>query len=362
MIVRKMEKLEEFLVLPFRTVREVIRCIDDNTKGIALVVDQERQLLGTVTDGDIRRAILAGVNLDLPIEALLEQRVAPVRPEGLTAPMGTPRIELIRLMNQYSIRHIPLIDERKRVVDIALYSNLVKDKELPVTVMVMAGGYGTRLRPLTEELPKPMLPVGQKPILELIIKRLRKAGIRHVNISTHYKGEKISEHFGDGSVFDVNLRYIKEDSPLGTAGALSLMKSPKEPILVINGDVLTKVDFRAMFEFHQEHKADMTVAVQRYDVQISYGVVETEGFLVKKVTEKPKHLYLVNAGMYLLEPHVLNLIPKGKQFDMTDLIQKLIDGDRPVVSFPVREYWLDIGNHKDYKQAQHDIKRGKLKI
>ena len=357
-----MVKLEEFLTPPHVTIREVIKCIDHNAKGIALVVDEEHRLLGTVTDGDIRRAILAGLNLDLPIRTLLEKRIAPVRPQGLTAPVNTPYSELVRLMNRHSIRHIPLVDEGKRVVDIALYSNLVKERELPVSVVVMAGGYGTRLRPLTDKLPKPMLPIGEKPILELIIKRLRKAGIRKVNISTHYKGEKISKHFGDGSIFDVNLRYIKENSPLGTAGALSLIEPSKEPILVINGDILTKVDFRAMLEFHQEHKADMTVAVQRYDVQISYGVIETEGFLVKKVTEKPKHLYLVNAGIYLLEPPVLNLIPKGARFDMTDLIQKLVDVGRPVVSFPVREYWLDIGNHEDYKQAQHDIKRGKLKV
>jgi NDP-sugar pyrophosphorylase family protein len=226
----------------------------------------------------------------------------------------------------------------------------------------MAGGYGTRLRPLTEKMPKPMLPVGKKPILEFIIKRLRKAGIRHVNISTHYQAEKITQHFGDGKALGVELNYLTEDRPLGTAGGIGLMKTSKEPILVINGDILTDVNFRAMLDFHREHKADMTVAVQKYDVQVSYGVVETEGFLVHKLTEKPNFLYLVNAGIYLLEPSVVSLIPKGKHFDMTDLIQKLLDTGRPVVSFPVREYWLDIGNHAEYNQAQGDAKKRRIKI
>jgi NDP-sugar pyrophosphorylase family protein len=233
--------------------------------------------------------------------------------------------------------------------------DLLPDEAPPLQAVIMAGGYGTRLRPLTRKLPKPMLPVGERPILELIIRQLRKAGIRNVNISTHYKSKKITEHFGDGKAFGIQLRYLTENRPLGTAGALGLMKPPKEPILVVNGDILTRVDFRSMLDFHREHKADMTVGIQKYDIQSAYGVVETEGSLIRGLAEKPHFSYLINAGIYLLEPSVIRLIPKGRHFDMTDLIQKLLDTGRPIVSFPIREYWLDIGQHEDYQRAQKDF-------
>ena len=357
-----MVDLKQFLVAPSDSIRDVMACVDRNAKGIALVVRPGRQLIATVTDGDIRRAILAGLDLDLPVRGLLEKRTTSPYPKTITARMGTSEGELIRLMNERSLRHIPLLDRQGRAVDIALLSDLVKQYELPVTAVVMAGGYGTRLRPLTKKLPKPMLPVGREPVLEFIVKRLRRAGIRRINISTHYKAEKITKHFGNGNAFDVDLRYINENRPLGTAGALSLIELPKKPILVINGDVLTNVNLHAMLDFHREHKAEMTVAVQKYDVQVSYGVVETEDFFVRRLTEKPKFTYFLNAGIYLLEPSVIRLVPKGQRFDMTDLIQKLLDAGRSVASFPIREYWLDIGNHGDYKQALGDRKKGRLKV
>ncbi len=355
-----MVSLEQFLVSPDTPIREVVSRIDHNGEGIALVVDPERRLLGTVTDGDIRRAILSGTDLNLPIQTVVAQRTAPVRPQGLTVPVDTPAPEIIRLMNQFSIRHIPLLDNKGRIADLALLSNLIKQTDLPVTTVVMAGGYGTRLRPLTHKVPKPLLPVGKRSILELIIRQLKKAGIRDINISTHYKAEKITKHFGNGKAFGVDLHYINENQPLGTAGALGLMAPSSKPILVINGDVLSKVNLRAMLDFHQEHKADLTVAVQKYDVQVSYGVIETKGFLVEKLTEKPNYLYFINAGIYLLEPSIHSLIPKKQHFDMTDLIQKLLDTKRRVVSFPIREYWLDLGNHADYQKARNDLANGEL--
>ena len=354
-------QLDRFLVFPDSPILKVMACIDRNAKGIALVVDQNHRLIGTVTDGDIRRAILNGVDLELPAQALLKNREKTPYPTPLTAPVGTSSEQLLSVMKQYGIRHIPIVDKKGRIRDIALLADLVKKEEPPVTTVIMAGGYGTRLRPLTKKVPKPMLPVGEQPLLELIIKQLRKAGIRQLNISTHYKAEKISKHFGNGNAFGVDLHYITEDRPLGTAGALSLMEPPKKPVLVINGDILTNVNLPALLDFHREHKAEMTVAVQKYDVQLSYGVIEVENFLVRRLTEKPKFLYFVNAGIYLLEPSVLSLIPKGQRFDMTDLIQKLLDQGRPVASFPIREYWLDIGNHEDYKRALGDEKKGKLR-
>ena len=348
-------------VSPSSSIRQAIACIDRNEKGIVLITDEKQRLLGAITDGDVRRALLAGLNLDVPVSELLARKAGSIYPKPITAPVGTNPTDLLQLMKKHVIRQVPLLDREGRVVGLATMDELLPEKTPPFQAVIMAGGYGTRLRPLTRKLPKPMLPVGRQPMLELIIKQLRKAGIRNVNISTHYKAKKITEHFGDGSAFGVQLQYLREDRPLGTAGALGLMRKSKEPILVINGDILTKVNFRAMLDFHREQKADMTVAVQKYDVQVSYGVVETENCFIRRLTEKPNFLYLVNAGIYLLEPSVPHLIPKGEHFDMTDLIQKLLDQGRPVVSFPIREYWLDIGNHAEYNQAQGDIKKGRLK-
>jgi NDP-sugar pyrophosphorylase family protein len=220
----------------------------------------------------------------------------------------------------------------------------------------MAGGKGSRLQPLTEEMPKPMLPVGDRPVLEIIIGQLRDAGIKQVKVTTHHQPEKIAQHFGDGSNFGVELSYVEERSPLGTVGGLGLLEVPRETTLVINGDILTQVDFRAMLRYHQEHQADLTVAVRQYDVKVPYGVIECDGAQVRKISEKPAVMVLVNAGIYLLEPGVYRYIPNGQRFDMTELIQRLLDEGRSVVSFPVREYWLDIGQREEYEQAQEAIK------
>jgi NDP-sugar pyrophosphorylase family protein len=224
----------------------------------------------------------------------------------------------------------------------------------------MAGGFGTRLRPLTEDTPKPMLLVGDRPMLERTIEQLKKAGIHRVDLTTHYKPEAISKHFGNGDEFGVTIRYVHEDQPLGTAGALGLLGDSQEPLLVINGDILTHVDFRAMLKHHREHKASLTVGVCRYDLQVPYGVIECHGPDILGISEKPKMPFLVNAGIYLLEPKVRKYIPAGKRFDMTDLIQSLIHADRKVVSFPIVEYWLDVGRPGDYARAQEDVRSGRI--
>lgn len=355
-----MVELARVLVLPNNSIREVMACIDRNAKGIALVVDEERRLTGTVTDGDIRRALLAGMDLDLPVQALLERRAPARHPTPLTAPVGTPDTQLLQMMKEYALRHIPLVDDAGRALDLALLSDLVKDYELPLTAVVMAGGYGTRLSPLTEELPKPMLPVGDRPLLELIIEQLRQAGIRRVNLATHYEGEIIARHFGDGQDFGVEIRYVKEDQPLGTAGALGLLDAADYPLLVINGDILTRVDFRAILDFHREHQADMTVAVRQYELHVPYGVVETDGVAIIGISEKPVVRHFINAGIYLLNPEVCRYIPEGEPYDMPDLISRLVADGRRVVSFPIHEYWLDIGQLDDYEQAQESITNGEF--
>ena len=226
--------------------------------------------------------------------------------------------------------------------------------------VIMAGGAGTRLLPLTEHIPKPMLPVGGKPLIEIIIEQLRDAGVRQINISTHHGHEKITEHFGDGQHLGIELSYVAEDQPLGTAGALGLLKCPEHTMLVINGDILTGVDFRAMLAFHREHSADLTIAVRQYGIQVPYGVIECDGSVVRQLTEKPAVNFLVNAGIYLLEPMVHQYIPSKQRFDMTDLIQRLLDVQRKIVSFPIHEYWVDIGQPSDYQLAQEHAKSSSL--
>jgi dTDP-glucose pyrophosphorylase/CBS domain-containing protein len=349
--------LVKLLIPPKASIRQAMARIDDNAQGIVLVVDPKRRLLGTITDGDVRRAILAGMDLDTSVEAVLKIRPPTPYPSPLTAPAGTPDTQLLRLMNEYAIRHVPLVDGEGRVKGVALLSDLIKEYEMPLTAVVMAGGYGTRLRPLTEHVPKPMLPVGDRPLLELIIERLRSAGVRKVMLATHYRADMIAEHFGDGRAFGVDIRYVKEDEPLGTAGALGLVDAGEEPILVINGDIVTRIDFRAMHDFHRDHQADMTVAVKQYDLQIPYGIIEIEGVNITGISEKPLLRQFINAGIYLLNPTVRRFIPKGQPYDMPDLVKRLLDAKRPVVGFPLRESWLDVGQPEDYEQAKTEAKR-----
>jgi dTDP-glucose pyrophosphorylase/CBS domain-containing protein len=348
--------LDTYLISPKATIRETLACIN-KSEGIALVVDGERHLLGTITDGDIRRAVLAGISLETSAQKLLDQRDKTLPAKPVTAAVGTLSGELLRLMNERGVRQVPLMDENRCVVDIALMQDLVKGYELPLKAVVMAGGFGKRLLPLTEDTPKPMLPVGDKPILELIVNQLQNSGIRKVQVTTHYKPEVIRQHFGAGEKFGLEIQYVNEDQPLGTAGALGSLEKSDEPMLVLNGDILTQVDFRAMLAFHRENQAELTVAVRKYDFQVPYGVIQCDGAHVMGVDEKPTYNFFVNAGIYLLEPSAHRSIPAAQRFNMTDLIEKLTVGGRRVVAFPVVEYWMDVGRHNDYMQAQEDIKR-----
>lgn len=347
--------LSQVFIRPAHTLRQVMECIDRNNKGIALVVDGQGRLLWTITDGDLRRSVLYGLNLDMTVSAWAAQRTEHGNLHPATAPVGTPPSELSRLMQIHGIRHLPLIDEGGRVAGLALLSELAAAHGTALSAVVMAGGFGTRLRPLTTDLPKPMLPVGDRPVIEHIVTRLRDAGIQHVNITTHYKPEAIVQHLGDGKKFGVKIEYLKEDHPLGTAGALGLMPNWNSALLVINGDILTRVNYQSMMAFHQENKAVMTVAVRQYDFQVPYGVVETSGVSICRLSEKPILRFFVNAGVYLLEPAVYKHFVPLKKLDMTDLISDLLAEHQRVVSFPVSEYWLDIGQHADYEKAKADF-------
>jgi dTDP-glucose pyrophosphorylase/CBS domain-containing protein len=350
-------ELDDFLVSADTSVRDAAEKLDRNGMGIVLGVDGERRLLFTVTDGDLRRAVLAGLDLGETVERLAAVAKLEGFAEPLTASSGTPPDELLRLMVESTLRQIPLLDEAGQVVDIALLDDLAKDYELPLRAVVMAGGRGERLHPLTEGTPKPMLLVGDRPLLELIVERLRGAGIRRVSLATHYHADQISEHFGTGDEFGVDIHYVEEERPLGTAGALGLLAESDEPLLVVNGDILTRVDFRAFLQFHREHEADMTVAVREHELAFPFGVVQTDGTLVRGIEEKPILRQLVNAGIYLLEPKVQKLVRAGEPHDMVDLIERLVAGGGRVVAFPIREYWLDVGGVESYERAQQDVDR-----
>jgi dTDP-glucose pyrophosphorylase/CBS domain-containing protein len=350
------KELKTLFIAPDTSIRTAMKCVDQGSCGIALVVDPQNRLLGTITDGDIRRAVLAGTDLESSVSALLAGKVSTQYPKPISASRDTDHQTLLKLMHDHVLRQIPILDDEDRVIDLVLMDDLMPTQDLPLQAVIMAGGFGTRLRPLTEDLPKPMLPVGDRPLMEMVIKQLRQVGIQRVNITTHYKPEKISDHFGDGSSFGVELNYVNEDKPLGTGGALGLLEAPSEPMLVINGDIMTQVDFRAMLAYHRENRAVMTIAVRQYDIKVPYGVIECQGARVCSLREKPQMNFLVNAGIYLLEPKVYEYIPNGKHFNMTDLIEWLLTADLTVASFPIIEYWLDIGQLADYEQAQHDIK------
>ena len=335
--------------------RDVISAIDRNGVGLALLLNADGRLLATVTDGDIRRAMLAGINLGDSLERMLAWRDGVARQEALTALVGAGSKELLALMANSTLRQIPLVDAEGVVVDVALWDELVKDSELGINVLVMAGGYGKRLRPLTEHLPKPMLPLGGKPLLERMVGQLKQAGVKRLSLSTHYKAELIAAHFGDGREFGVEISYLTEEQPLGTAGALALMEGSSEPLLVVNGDIVTNIDFRAMVDFHHEHRADLTMAVREYRLRVPFGVVDIDGVRVSRVTEKPEVDYFINAGIYLLNPGVREFVPLDQACDMPDLIERLIAAGRTVVGFPVREYWVDIGHIEDYERAVADL-------
>ena len=352
-----MRNIDELLVGPSATLREVLVRSNATRRGIVLVVDPDRRLLGVITDGDIRREMLAGTDHETSVESLLARKSSG-RP--ITASLTATHAELVEILQRTTVSHIPLVNEHDQVERLVALEDLLQEDEVVLQAVVMAGGRGTRLHPLTEEMPKPMLPLGDKPLMERIIGQLADAGIRQVNITTHYLAEKITAHFGDGKAFGVRLSYLPEDKLLGTAGGLGLMPASDTPLLVINGDILTEVDFRAMLAYHREHRAALTIAVRSYEVDIPYGVVESDGVHVQRIVEKPTYRYFVNAGIYLLEPRAHQLIPRNERYDMTDLIRAALDQSWPVVTFPIWEYWRDIGQHQDYLDAQADVEDGTL--
>jgi dTDP-glucose pyrophosphorylase/CBS domain-containing protein len=347
------QRLESVAISPTTSIAEAIALLEKAGTGALVLCTNGRTLRGLLTDGDIRRAILRGKSLDAPCDTIASR-------EPIVAPRSILKREALRLMNRHDINHLPVVDTENRVVEFLLRRDLVADGNLDLSAVIMAGGYGKRLLPLTKSLPKPMLPVGDRPLLELTIQQLRRSGIRDVSLTTHYLSESIVNHFGDGENFGVRLRYLKEDHPMGTAGGLKQMRKPDGPLLVINGDILTGVPFQEMLAYHRKHRAVLTVGVRKYDMQVPFGVVECDDVRITKLQEKPSFSFFINAGTYLLEPSACDYIPEGQPFDMTDLIQELLEARRPVISFPIIEYWLDVGRHEDYQKAQEDVLKRRI--
>ncbi|MEZ9882899.1 nucleotidyltransferase family protein [Vibrio splendidus] len=342
---------ENILIQPSTTLLEALKVINTEALRIAVVVDDDNKLLGVLTDGDIRRGLLE--NLPLTTEVAVVMNKKPT-----VAKLGTPCEELIPIMESKGILSIPLIDENGAVVGLETLQNAMSHPEIANPVFIMAGGFGTRLRPLTDNCPKPMLKIGDKPILETVIRSFIKAGFVNFYISTHYMPEQIQDHFGNGEEYGVSIQYVHEEQPLGTGGALGLLPDdlPKElPIIMINGDVLTKVDFKRLLDFHLENDADATMCVREYDYQIPYGVINGEGNKIKSMVEKPIQRFFVNAGIYVVSPRVINSVPKNHNIDMPTLLEQHMKERENILMFPIHEYWLDIGRMDDFNRAQADI-------
>jgi len=343
--------MKNVLISPNTTIKKTLYIIDEGAIKSAIVVDEENKLLGTITDGDIRRAILNGFSLEDKIETIYNKN-------SFVIEENYNKEEIIKLCIQKKIYQIPIVDKNKKVIDILLLDDLLKEKKYSNKVILMVGGLGTRLRPLTDDTPKPLLKVGGKPILETIIENFKKYGFVNFVLCINYKAEMIKEYFGDGKNFDVNIEYVLEDKRMGTAGALSLLnRKPKEPFFVMNGDLLTNINFENMLQFHLEHQAIATMGVREYEYQVPFGVVNVKNEKIISIDEKPIHKFFVNAGIYILNPETIDIIPKNEFFDMPTLFEKLIGQNKNAISFPIREYWLDIGRIEQFEQAQMEYKR-----
>ncbi len=332
------------------SIQDVIQHINRANMEIVLVVNDSGVLLGTVTDGDIRRGILAGIHLDQPVSIVMNRKPAFV-------PLGTSHEDMLQLMRKRSIRHLPVVDNERRPIRLERLENLI-DRLAGQEAIVMAGGLGSRLRPLTDETPKPLLPVAGRPILDHILDGLRESGIEDVVLSLNYLGDRIREHVGDGERHQLHVAYVAEKQRLGTAGALSLLRPrPRKPFVVMNGDLLTHMNFARLLEFQRQFDHAIVMCVRRHPTPIPYGVVEIRNGCVAALREKPVLEHFINAGIYVLTPACIDLIPRETYFDMTDLVGAALANRMAVGAFPIYEYWKDIGNPKDLAEAGREQAR-----
>lgn len=345
----------EVAIGPGASMREAMETLDSGARQIVLVMDPDGcHLLGTVTDGDVRRALLKGKTMDAPTREFMN-------PNPVTGLVEEGRAIWQRTMERHTLRHLPLLNAAGCVAELVSYE-VPAEPVRSNAVVLMAGGLGTRLRPLTDTMPKPLIPVGSKPVLETIIDSFVAQGFNNLFVCINYLGSMIRDRIGDGARWGISITYLEEERPLGTAGALSLLpERPSEPVIVMNGDLLTGVDFVRVLEFHAAQRVMLTVAMREYVDRVPYGVLELgEGYRIVRLTEKPSQRHHVSAGIYVIEPEVLDLIPSGSHYDMTELVNGLLSTGKAVGSFPIRDYWIDIGQLEDLEQAHNDYEEGLL--
>jgi len=344
-----MKQWQNALVNRDVSLEQAIKVLDQAALRIALIVDDAGTLLGTLTDGDVRRALIKHLPMDTPVKKVMN-----TNPK--TADQGWTKNRILALMEQYDLLQLPLVDSERKVVGLANLHDMLNKHRHDNPVFLMAGGFGTRLRPLTNNCPKPMLKVGDKPILEQILLNFVDAGFHRFYISTHYMPEAIQDYFGDGGKWGVFIQYIHEEEPLGTGGALGLL--PHEeidlPLIMMNGDLLTSLNIHGFLEFHDNNTSVATMCVREYEYQVPYGVVTSEGAQIRSMVEKPVHKFFVNAGIYLLNPELVKSVEHGTRVDMPTLLEREIEEGRPVNMFPIHEYWLDIGRMDDFQRAQSE--------
>ncbi|MFW3372421.1 nucleotidyltransferase family protein [Aliarcobacter butzleri] len=330
------------------TIKEALKIIDNGALQIALVVNENDILLGTLTDGDIRRGLLKGLDLNSSIESIIFKTPT-------IAKISDTKEEILKLALSKKLHQIPIVDERGKILGIQEIEELIKPKDKTNKVILMVGGLGTRLRPLTENTPKPMLKVGNKPILQTIVEKFAEYGYTNIIMCVNYKSHMIQDYFGDGKEFGVNIEYVLENQRMGTAGALSLLKDkPNEPFFVMNGDLLTNINFEHLHNYHIATNSIGTMCVREYDFQVPYGVVNIKDSKIISIEEKPTHKFFVSAGIYMLSQEVLEYIPENQFYDMPTLFEKIISKGKNTISFPLREYWLDIGRIEEYKKANEE--------
>jgi len=331
------------------TLEKCIKVLHEGGLRIVLVIDQDSRLLGTLTDGDVRRALISKTPMNSAIA--LTMNTSPI-----TAPSNMSKQEVIALMEVDDLLHMPILNRDGKLCDLITLQQLHRKPKYNNPVFIMAGGFGTRLHPLTKDTPKPLLKVGGKPILDTIIEQFIGYGFYNFYISTHFKPEKIRDNFADKNLNNINIEFIHEDKPLGTAGSLGLLPEniSKLPIIMMNGDLLTRVNFSHLLEFHEKNKAQATMCVREYDFQVPYGVVKIKNHEIDRIDEKPVHKFFVNAGVYVLNHSLIKKIDGRTRLDMTDFLDSEMDTGK-VNAFPVHEYWLDIGQIDEYDKANIDI-------
>ena len=333
------------------TIKDAINVLNVSGLRIVLAVDENEKLLGTISDGDIRRGLLKGLQLENSLAAIWNHK-AIVVPEN----MSTEMVKELMLVNK--IQQIPIVDENQHLIGLHVWDEFVYSVSIPNIFVIMAGGRGTRLGTQTENCPKPLLLVAGRPILEHIINRAHAEGFTYFVIAINYLGHMIEEYFGDGSKIGVKIDYLREEKPLGTAGALTLFEElPNLPIVVTNGDVITEIRYAAILDFHEKHGASATMAVRSHEWQNPFGVVQTQGVEIISYEEKPTYRSTVNAGVYVLDPAVLRFIPKSEAFDMPSLFEVAGKNSERTVAYPVHEQWLDVGRPKDLQQAENQAIR-----